>query len=105
MNLTNKYPITIYRNEHNGRVYYKARLVRKDKNGEYESGYINCNFKKDVELENKTKINILNGWLDFYKKGYETIVSAFINEFEVVEGDNPFANFGDSVELDNMFLD
>lgn len=105
MNLTNKYPITIYRNEHNGRVYYKARLVRKDKNGEYESGYINCNFKKDVELENKTKITNIVGWLDFYKKGYETIVSAFIKEFDIVDENNPFVNFGDSVELDSMFLD
>ena len=95
MNLTNKYPVTIYKNEHNGRIYYKARLVHKGKNGEYESGFINC----------KTKINILSGWLDFYKKGYETVVTAFINEFEVVEGDNPFANFGDSVELDSGFLD
>lgn len=104
MNLTSKYPVTIFRNEYQGKVYYKAGLSKKDNDGNYVNAYINCKFKKGVDLENKTKIKVTNGWLDFYKKGNETIITAFINEFDMVDGD-PFTMFSDTVELEDAFLD
>lgn len=43
-------------------------------------------FKKGVELEDKTRIKIKQGFENFYVKGYETIFYMQINEFEVLDG-------------------
>lgn len=43
-------------------------------------------FKKGVELEDKTRIKIKQGFENFYIKGYETIFYMQINEFEVLDG-------------------
>lgn len=43
-------------------------------------------FKKGVELADKTRIKIKQGFENFYIKGYETIFYMQINEFEVLDG-------------------
>lgn len=84
MNIENKYPVMIFRNEFEGRALYNVGLSKKDQEGNYINGSIPCKFKKDVEVENKSKIYIKKAWLDFYRKDKQTIPFIFISEFEYV---------------------
>lgn len=85
MNIIEEKEKTIYRNERDGKIAYSIGIAKKKEDGTFENGYIPCRFKKDVELENKTKIKIKNAWLDFYKVEKKTFIYVFINEFEKVE--------------------
>lgn len=46
---------------------YSTSVSNKKEDGSYENMFIAVNFKKGVGVENKTKINITNGFLSFYK--------------------------------------
>ena len=52
----------------NGRMY-STSISKKNQDGTYDQTklYMSVGFKKDVILENKTKIEILDGFLTFYK--------------------------------------
>ena len=105
MQITTKYPITIYRKEFGDKVIYSTRISKKDKEGNYQNAFIPVQFKKDINVEDRSKIKILNGWLDFYiNKDNKPVFSIFISQFSTEEGD-VFQDFGDSVELDDTFLD
>lgn len=71
----------IFVKEHEGRKFYKIGISKKDKEGNWVKGYIDCKFKKDVNLDNMTKIRINNAWIDFYLKDKQTIPFVFVNEF------------------------
>jgi len=86
--ISNKKEI-IYRNEFDNRVSYATRLSYKKQDGEYENGYINVVFNKDVNLENKTLIMIKKAWLTFYNTKDEnnkitTHPYIRISDFEIV---------------------
>lgn len=85
MNIIDERPKTIYKNVVNNKVSYSIGLSKKKDDGSYENGYMPCRFKKDVELDNKTKIKIKTAWLDFYKVEKKTFVYLFINDFEKIE--------------------
>ena len=105
MQITTKYPITIYRKEFGDKVIYSTRVIKKDKEGKYKGAFIPVNFKKDISVEDRSKIKIMNGWLDFYNdKENKPVFIIFISQFSTEEGD-VFQDFGDSVELDDTFLD
>lgn len=92
----------IFRNDYNGKPFYSIGLVKKDKAGNYENGYINVRFKKDVELENQTKIKIKKAWIDFYCKDRKTFPYIFVSEFDPVEEKkDPFEEFGDSIKTES----
>lgn len=46
---------------------YTTTISNKNINGEYEKMYIQVQFPKGIELENKTKIKIVSSFLSFYK--------------------------------------
>lgn len=76
----------IFRNENNGKVFYSIGLSKKNQDGKYTSGYITCRFPKDANIENKTKIKILNAWLDFWVDDKKiTHPYIFINKYEITE--------------------
>lgn len=75
----------IFRKDYNGKPSYSLGLSKKDKDGKFVNGYIKVNFKKGVELNNKSKIKIKNAWIDFYKDNEKTIPTIFINEFDIIE--------------------
>ena len=118
MNISNEYPVMIFRNEYEGKIFYKMGLSKKKQDDSYENGSISCQFKKDVNLEDKTKIYIKSAWLTFYKnKDKTTVPYIFVNEFETVaeaidnskviekqEVDDPFKDFGEEVMLDDLDL-
>lgn len=85
MNISNKYPVMIFKSEYQGNKFYKVGLSKKDVDGNYINGYMPVRFKKGIELEDKTKIYIKNAWLDFYIKDKTTMPYIFISEFEKLE--------------------
>lgn len=80
---------TIYRNEANGKALYSIGLSHKKQDGSWENGYMTCRFPKDADIPNKTKIKIVNSWLDFYIKDKVTHPYIFINKYEIVNDDLP----------------
>lgn len=99
---------------------YKVGLSKKNQQGEWEKAYFPVRFRKDVELENNTKIYIKDYWLDFYNWKYEdkkgTTFYFFINSFETVEQTierihkeneqevktNPYEEMGKQVSIDQF---
>lgn len=114
MNITHEYPVMIFRNDNEYGTFYSLGISKKNKDGEYINGYMPCQFKKDVEVENQTKIYIRNAWLTFYKKDKQTMPYIMIAEYETVEEtiknsktaeEDPFAAYGETVQIDDNFLD
>ena len=80
----------IFRNEKDGKVFYSIGLSKKNQDGKYTSGYMPCRFPKDANIENKTKIKILNAWLDFWLDDKKiTHPYIFINKYEILSDDIP----------------
>lgn len=78
--------VMVFVNEHNGRKFYKVGISKKMQDGSYQNGYVDVQFKKDIIVENKTKINIKSAWLTFYmNKENITVPYIFINEFEQLD--------------------
>ena len=75
----------IFRYDNNGVASYKIGLSKKDKDGNYINGYMNCRFPKDAVIENKTKMRLIDAWVDFYVKDKITYPYVFINKYEIVE--------------------
>jgi hypothetical protein len=124
MNINTEQAYMIFRNDFNGYSYYKIGVSKKSQTGEWINGYIRCQFKKDVVIENKTKIYIRKAWLSFNLNNKETIPYIFISEFETVdetiekaktqtdtaiqntvdnmvkqEQSDPFKDFGEEIQL------
>lgn len=65
---------------------YSVQLSKKGKDDKWENGYINAQFRKDVIVPDGAKINIISGWISFYKtKEGKYAYYIFINEFEILE--------------------
>ena len=60
-------------------------------------------FKKDIEVADKTRIKIKQGFENFYIKGYDTIFYLQINEFETL--DNKIEEYNNSFQddIDDIF--
>ena len=108
MNIEYKYQLMVFKNEYEGKPIYKIGLSKKNADGSYANGYILAQFKKGIELENRTNIYIKNAWLTFYlTKDKKTVPYIFINEFETVEqtinrvkeeNKDPFQEMHDNIE-------
>jgi hypothetical protein len=91
---------TVYARENNGKTQYSIGISKKI-NEEWFTNFIPANFKKDVVLENKTKIDAKVFWLDFYiNKEGKPVTTVFINEFDVTQQPNSeFSPVADKEEL------
>ena len=93
----------VFKNEYNGKVFYSIGISKKNQDGKYENGYINVRFKKDVELDNQTKIKIKKAWIDFYCKDRKTFPYIFVSEFDPVEEkEDVFEQFGKSIKTESQ---
>lgn len=107
MKVIHEYPVKVFENTHEDRKYYKIGVSKKDQNGNYINGYLDCRFRKDVEVDTSKKIYIQDAWLDFYVKDKVTHHFLFVNKFEyvsdVIENEkatsDPFEDFGNEVAL------
>lgn len=111
ISISSKYPEMIFRKDVSGYTHYTIELSNKKQDGTYENGYINCRFKKDVELENQTKIIIKNGFISFYKtKNKDTVPLLFITDFEEVNGNivnnettnDPYEEIGEIIKDEDL---
>lgn len=87
--------VMIFRSERG----YSTTISNKKEDGTYENMYLTVNFKKGIEIENKTKINIINGFLTFYtnnagNKIPKLVITEFGSEgqpeYEMTQDDLPF---------------
>lgn len=90
MNINGK--TTIYKNQYG----YTTSISNKKEDGTYENMFIQVNFKKGVEVEHKTKIDVKNGFMSFYtNKNEQQILKLIITEFDIVD-DSTFLTIDDS---------
>ena len=95
----------IFRKDFKGKPTYSMGLYKSDKESNLVCGYIKVNFRKGIDIPNKTKIKIKDAWLDFYNKDKKTYPYIFINEFEIVdngEKENPYEQFGNSIKTESQ---
>ena len=91
-------PVTVYAKERqtqNGGKFatYCLGVASKDKDGNWVNGFIDCQFKKDVVVNNKAKIDINNSFYVVSEYNGKKYVKLFIMEFDVVEqGEVPQQN-------------
>ena len=91
-------PVTVYAKERqtqNGGKFttYCLGVASKDKDGNWVNGFIDCQFKKDVVVNNKAKIDIRNSFFNVSEYNGKKYVKLFIMEFDVVEqGEAPQQN-------------
>ena len=65
---------------------YSTTISNKKEDGSYENMFIPVNFKKGIEVPNKTKIDVKNGFLSFFKtKDGLAKVKMVIMEFDTEE--------------------
>ena len=75
---------------------YSTTISNKKEDGTYENMFIAVNFKRGIDMQNKTKINILDGFLSFYKtkEGYpklKLVITSFTTtNIEETADDLPF---------------
>ena len=81
--------ICVFKNE---KGFYSTGISNKLIDGSYDNAYITIQFKKGIELENKTKINITNGFLTFYRNQNDNNKPVF--KIMVLE----FTQVGDAAE-------
>ena len=74
----------------NDKGYYSIGLSRKDRNGEYYHAYFPCQFKKDVNVDNKTKIKIKNAFMSFYNKDDKQVFYLMVLDFQEIENKNVY---------------
>ena len=83
----------IFKNEYG----YNTSISSKKEDGNYEKLYLSVQLPKDIELENGTDINILDGFISFYKTKtglpkIKLVVMKFEEEIqeEIQKSDLPF---------------
>lgn len=84
MKISNEFPVMIFSNTKDDKTYYQMGLSKRNIDKTYTNGYIQCQFKKGVEIDNQTNIYIKDAWLSFYLKDGKTIPYIFINDFQLV---------------------
>lgn len=80
-------PATVFRHEHNGKAFYSVAEVKENMDGKKEYGYKTVQFRRGVDVADRSKISIKSAWESFYKtKDDEVVFYIFINDFVLQEG-------------------
>lgn len=82
--------------------YYSIGLSRKDRNNQIFYGYMPCQFKKDVSVNNKERIKIKNAFLSFYLKDEKTMPYIMILDFEIAEKRENYAKLKGEETEENL---
>ena len=82
----------VFRKDFNGKTTYSIGLTKTDAKNNFVHGYIKANFKKGVDLSNKTRIKIKDAWLSFYLDNGKTRPTIFVNEYEIVKDGEEYQN-------------
>ena len=84
MNVSSEYPVMVFKNTYNDKDYYTLGMGKKNQDGTYTNGYMPCQFRKGVNIDNQTNIYLKEAWLNFYLKDNKTMPFVFINEYQLV---------------------
>lgn len=81
------FPVIVYRNDGQYGASYSLGLSNKRLDGGFDVGYIHVQFRKGVEVPNRTKIKVKNAFLTFYlsKNTKNATFYIMITDFEIVE--------------------
>lgn len=110
MNITSNSTV-IFAKEFNGKMYYRAGIPRKNEDGSYARAYIDIKLPKGTNIADRTKINIENGFMSFYKnKNDENIFYIVVQQFKVVSEkkeetetkNDVYADFGNSITVEQL---
>ena len=99
--------VTVYRKDRdtqNGGKFttYCIGIASKDKEGNWVNGFLDCQFKKGVEVNNKAKIEIANSFYTVNEYNGKKYTKLFILDFTVTEdGEAPVSQ----EEIDMSFMD
>lgn len=114
MKLTDDKGVKVYRHDGvskagNAYTTYSLGVSSKDTKGEWQNAYLDCIFKKGVEVNHKAKIKINNAFPTVSKYNDKTTVRWMITDFEVVDSgestsDNGFINIPDSLDEELPFV-
>lgn len=98
MNISGK--CKIYAKMFGERVAYSTAISSKNQDGTYENMYVNVQLPKDTILDDKTLINVKNGFLSNYKNKeglYQ--VKLIIQEFEEIGSKSNVTTVNDIVNV------
>lgn len=91
MNIVGK--TKVFKNENNGNVYYTTSISNKNREGQYEYMTVDIQLPRGAELENKTDIDITNGFLSFYKtKNGLAKIKYVVMDFVVIDNNTTTGN-------------
>ena len=92
----------IYRKDFDGKPVYSTSIGRKNQDGNYENMYVQVQLPKNVELQDKTNINITKGFISWYptKEGFPKIKFIII-EFETE--DNYIQEEREAIQNENSY--
>lgn len=80
-------PATVFRHEHNGKAFYSVAEVKENMDGKKEYGYKTVQFRRGVDVADRSKIDIKQAWESFYtNKNDEVVFYIFINDFVLQSG-------------------
>lgn len=105
MDFKGNFIVMVFVKEIEGRKLYSIGLSKKNQKGGYDNGYMSVRFKKDVVINNKTRIKVKDAWLSFNTNEGKTFPFIFINDFELVseakpKEDNVYEDFGNSIKTE-----
>ena len=96
MHIKENEEVMIFKND---KGFYAIGMSRKDRNGTYFKGYFPCQFRKDVSVDNRTRIVLKNAFLSFYLKEEKTMPYLMITEFDKVPTRENYAKLkGEDIE-------
>lgn len=108
---TDEKGVTVFANEKesaNGSFkVYSLGVSSKNQDGGWTNGYIQCRFKKGINVENKQKIKINSGFFYATKYKDKTYTGIMITDFDIVNAENPadeFMKIPDGIDDDVPFL-
>lgn len=90
----------IFRKDFSGVPVYSIQLSNKKQDGTYDNAFMPVKFKKGIEIENKTDVDIKEWFPTFYRnKDNEPVIQLMITEYEIEKEKDAFEEFGEEVEL------
>ena len=101
MHIRDNEEVIIFKND---KDFYSIGMSRKDRNNEVYYGYFPCQFKKGINVANKTRIKLKNAFISFYLKDNETKAYIMICDYEEAQSKQDYAKLKGDVEIDEREL-
>ena len=101
MHIKENEEVMIFKND---KGYYSIGLSRKDRNNQTYYGYFPCQFRKNEDVSNKSRIRIRKAFMSFYLKDNQTMPYIMITDYDILEKKENYAKLKGDVEIDEREL-